>query len=90
VTTAVINKQLATASTKELVVAKPVATVPNNGPITQSKYFQALSDIVRRRCAPPSPQLSMMESAQEVLDDKPLTKIEHAFEIFNDDIGKLL
>ncbi len=33
VTTAVINKPLATTSTKELIVAKPVATVSNNRPI---------------------------------------------------------
>ncbi len=90
VTTAVINKPLATASTKELIVAKPVATVPNNRPIIRSKYAQALDDIVRRQQAPPSPQLSMMELAQAVLDDEPLKKIEQAFEIFDDETGKLL
>jgi hypothetical protein len=63
VTTAVINKPLATASTKELIVAKPVATVPNNGLIIRSKYAQALANIVRRQQAPLSPQLSMMELA---------------------------
>ncbi len=68
VTTTVIDKPLATASTKELIVAKPVATVPNNGLIIWSKYAHALADIVRQWQAPPRPQLSMMELAQAVLD----------------------
>jgi hypothetical protein len=49
-----------------------------------------LADIVCRRQAPPSPQLSMMELAQAVLDNNPLTTTEQAFEVFDDDMGKLL
>jgi hypothetical protein len=103
VATATINKPLATilinkvagklpatATTKGLIVAKPFATVPNNGPTTRSKYDQALADIVRRRRAPLSPQLSMMELAQAVLEDNPLTTTEQAFVAFDDDTGKLL
>ncbi len=32
----------------------------------------------------------MMELAQAVLDDEPLKRIEQAFEIFDDETGKLL
>ncbi len=86
----VAGKPPATAATKGLIVAKPFATVPNNGPTTWSKYAQALADIDCRRQAAPSPQLSMMELAQSVLDDNPLSTTEQAFEVFDDDTGKLL
>ena len=86
----VASKPPATAATKRLIVAKLFATVPNNGPTTRSKYAQALADIVCRRRAPPSPQISMMELAQAVLDDSPLTTTEQSFEVFDDDTGKLL
>jgi hypothetical protein len=49
VTTGIINKPLMTTATKGLIVAKPPATATNNGLITQSKYAQALADIVCRR-----------------------------------------
>ncbi len=87
---AVIDKPLVTASTKELIVARPVATVPNNRLIIQSKYAQALYNIVCQQQAPPNPQLSMIELAQAVLDDEPRKKLEQAFEIFDNETGKLL
>jgi hypothetical protein len=86
----VAGKPPATAATKGLIVVKLFSTVPNNWPTTQSKYAQALYDIVRRRWAPSSPQLSMMELAQAVLDNNPFTTTEQAFEVFDDDTRKLL
>ncbi len=90
VTTGIINKPLMTTATKGLIVAKPPATATNNGLITQSKYAQALADIVCRRWATPSSQFSMIELAQAVLGDDLSITPEQAFEVFDSDTGKLL
>ncbi len=90
VTTTIIDKPLMSAATKGLIVAKPPATATNNRPITQSKYAQALADIVCRRQATPSLQLSMIELAQKVLGNDLSITPEKAFEVFDDDTGKLL
>ena len=89
-TTAIIDKPLATVSAKRLIVAKPIRNEQNNGPITQSKYAQAINYIMCGKQHSSTPRLSMMEMAQAVLDDNASTTTKQAFEIFDEDTGKLL
>ena len=46
-TTAIIDKPLTTVPAKRLIVAKPIRNDQNNGPITRSKYAQAVNYIMR-------------------------------------------
>jgi hypothetical protein len=89
VTTAIINKPLMTTATKGLIDAKSPATKTNNGPITQLKYVQALADVCRRQ-ATTSSQPSMMELAQAVVGNDLSITPEQAFEVFDDNTGKLM
>ena len=89
-TTAIIDKPLTTVPTKRLIVTKPIRNEQNNGPITQSKYAQAVNDIVCGKRSSSISQLSMIELAQAVLDDNAVTTTKQAFEIFDEDTGKLL
>ena len=89
-TTAIIDKPLMTVPAKRLIVVKPIRNDQNNGPITRSKYAQAVNYIVCGKQHSATPRLSMMEMAQAVLDNNASTTIKQAFEIFDEDTGKLL
>jgi hypothetical protein len=74
------------------IINKPLCT-PGivSGPITLSKYAQALADIINKDDKyPPRVALTITELAGAVLDDDPNVALEFANEIFDADSGQML
>ncbi len=74
------------------IIDKPLCT-PGiiRGPITRSKYAQALADIINKDDKyPPRVALTVTELAGAVLDDDPKAALEFANEIFDADSGQML
>ena len=81
-----------TPSIEKAVVDKPLSATTCSGVMTRSKYAHAIADIVKRRgrSTESQQQIDMTELAQAIMDDNPLTAMEFANKVFDEDSGKLL
>jgi len=71
------------------VVDKPFRNAPLSGPTTRSKYAQATAGLARRSYQTHNRNF-LEELAQAVMDDNPRPAVEYAYEIFDEDSGKLM